>query len=139
VSSVFGGWTGDVCINQLTGNCVFTMDSAKTVLASFDLQHKFKIYGRGLYSASDNENLQYIYNQSLNGETIMAISGISSAYDFLGGYSAMNADKGSNTNIIVGGYDSDYTTSSGFTTLEGRVNLKAGKVVFKNIKIKPKP
>jgi hypothetical protein len=129
--SVFTGWNGDVCNGQSSGNCVFTMGSAVNVTANFAQQHKFKIAGRGVY----DDILQDIYSQALNGETIMAMSGVAPAYDTTS-YLFMHAD--SNVSLtLVGGYDSEYAASSGFTTLQGRVNVKAGKVVFKNIKIKP--
>lgn len=129
-SSQFTGWTGTVCNNQTSGNCVFTMNSDVNVTASFDQQHKFKISGRGIY----DDILQNIYNQALSGETIMAMSGVAPSYDV---NLFLNMVAGSAINVtIAGGYDVDYQTSSGYTTLQGTVKVKAGKVVFKNIKIK---
>lgn len=128
--SVFTGWAGDVCNNQSTADCTFVMNGNVNVTANFDKQHLFKIAGRGVY----DDILQNIYNQALAGETIMAMSGVAPAYD-TGLFLNMTAGTG-NSVTVVGGYDADYQTATGVTTLQGRVNLKAGKVVFKNIKIK---
>ena len=129
-SSLFTGWTGNVCDKQASGNCVFTMNSAVNVTANFDSQHKFKISGRGIY----DDILQNIYNQALTGETIMAMTGTAPSYDV---NLFLNMVAGSTINVnIVGGYDVDYQVSNGITTLLGTVKVKAGKVTFKNIKIK---
>lgn len=128
--SIFKGWTGDVCNNQPSGNCVFTLTKAINVAANFEAQHKFKIATRAIY----DDILQDIYSQALAGETIMAMSGVAPAFD-ANAFADMTANNNINVTVI-GGYDSEYVTSSGFTTIQGRVNLKAGKVVFTNIKIK---
>lgn len=127
--SIFKGWSGDVCNNQPSGNCVFTLDKAVSVTAKFEAQHKFKIASRAIYA----DILQDIYAQALAGDTIMAMSG--SAPAFGGGYNSMTANSNVTVNVI-GGYDSDYASSTGYTTMQGRVNIKSGKVVFKNIKVK---
>jgi hypothetical protein len=129
-TSIFKGWSGDVCNNQPSGNCQFTLTKAINVVANFETQHKFKIPGRAVY----DDILQDIYSQALPGETIMGMSGDAPAFN-VSVLSSMTANNNVNLSI-VGGYDPDYAISSGFTTLQGRVNLKAGKVVFKNIKIK---
>jgi hypothetical protein len=131
----FAGWTGDVCNNQLTGNCVFTMNSNVNVIAAFNQQFNFMIAGSGTTTGDHgNDNLQAIYDLAKDGDTIMATTGISPVTSV--SFPAMTA--GAATNIkIIGGYDSEYKAVSSFTTLQGRINLKAGKVAFKNIKIKP--
>lgn len=130
-NSTFAGWTGDVCNNQPSGNCVFTMGSAVNVTATFNLQHRFKIAGRAIY----DDILQNIYNQAVDGETILAMGGVSQAYD-ANQYLSMTANN-STTITIIGGYDSEYKTMSGVTSIQGRVNLGGGKVIFNNIKIIP--
>lgn len=127
--SIFKGWTGDVCNNQPSGNCVFTLTKATNVTAVFEPQHKFKIPSRAIY----DDILQNIYSQSLSGETIFAMAGEAPAFDV--GYASMSADANLSINII-GGFDSEYTASAGYTTVQGRVNITSGKVVFTNIKIK---
>ncbi len=128
--SIFKGWTGDACNNQPSGNCVFNLTKQINVVANFEAQHKFKIASRAIY----DDILQDIYSQALTGETIMAMSGVAPAYD-VNAFAEMSANNNINVTII-GGYDSEYVSSSGFTTVQGRVNLKSGKVVFQNIKIK---
>lgn len=129
--SIFKGWSGDVCNGQPSGNCVFTLSKAVNVTANFEAQHKFKIASRAIY----DDILQDIYSQALTGETIMAMSGVAPSFD-VNAFASMTA----NNNIsvtVIGGYDSEYIASSGYTTVQGRVNIGAGKVIFNNIKIKP--
>jgi hypothetical protein len=135
VSSFLSSWTGGVCNNSTLADCGFTMASNVTVRANFDKQFKFKIDPSGIYSGrNENDTLQFIYNQATDGDTIMAMSGVSPAYD-VATYLAMTA--ANNIKVtIAGGYDAEYSSASGFTTLTGRINVRAGKVVFKNIKIK---
>jgi hypothetical protein len=131
-NSVFTGWAGSVCDKQPSGDCVFTMtNSPVNVAANFDLQHKFKIAGSSIY----NDTLQDIYGQSQNGDTIMAMSGVSPAF-VVGQAISMFANNSTNV-TIVGGYDSEYKASSGFTSIQGQVSIQTGKVIFNNIKIVP--
>ncbi len=128
--STFTGWTGNVCNNQPSGNCVFTMTAAVNVTANFDMQHKFKIKERSIY----DDIFQNIYGQASTGETIMVVSGTAPAFDdtlFLN----MTATKGSEITVI-GGYDSNFNAATTTTTLVGAVKITSGKIIFKNIKIK---
>jgi hypothetical protein len=132
VNSSFTGWSGSVCNNQSSGDCVFTMGTTPvSVVANFDLLHIFKIAGSTIVA----DTLQEIYSQAQTGDTIMARSGIAPAY-ILGQAISMFANN-STTVKISGGYDPEFKAASGYTLIQGKVTLQNGKVIFNNIKIVP--
>jgi len=131
LTSVFDGWTGDCAAAGLNESCVITMDSVKSVTANFDAQWPFLVDGwlyRTLHDAYQSTE------PSLN--VIEAMTGTWPAKDFTD-YIA-TADRPI-TVTIKGGYDSEFTGQlAGKTTvITGRVNVKSGKVIMNNIKIKP--
>ena len=123
-NSIFSGWSGTACQTQ-SGDCVVTIDQAKTVNAVFSYQHLFKVEG-GAY----RDNLQSAYDIAPNGVKVMAMSGTVPATAL-----ALSAEQ-AKVVTLIGGYDAGYTASSTNTVVQGKVSIVAGKVVMKNIKIK---
>lgn len=118
VDSVFAGWSG-ACGG--TGNCSVTMDSDKSVTATFNTAPIVKIGG------ASYANLQGAYNGAFAGDVIQA-----RAVDFTENLTF-------NRNVAVtlkGGYDSNYTANSGYTVLHGILAVSDGTVAVENLTIR---
>lgn len=129
LKSVFTGWTG-ACAGAGTNEiCQITMDAAKSVTASFSLQRPFFVDG---YYADTLQDAHNTANGS--GSIIEAMAGTWPASTL----NLMTADRPI-TVTIKGGYDSGFIDppSAGTTVITGRINLKAGKTIMNNIRIKP--
>ncbi|MBL0225105.1 MAG: hypothetical protein IPQ16_05860 [Geobacteraceae bacterium] len=108
-SSGFSGW-GNACSG--TGDCAFSMSSDKGISADFTSSPMVKNQRTGVaYSL-----LQTAYTEALHGDTIMALTTLPAA-DL-----TLNETK---SLTIVGGYDADYTSCLGLTTVFGPVTVKA--------------
>lgn len=129
--TVFDGWSGACAAFGTNETCQVTMDAAKSVTASFIAQWPFHVDGWLL------ETLQDSYQTAEgSGSVIEVMTGIWPAKDFTD-YTA-TADRPI-TVTIKGGYDSEFNGQMpGKTTvITGRFNVKSGKVIMNNIKIKP--
>lgn len=120
--SVFKGWSG-ACTN-LSGNCLVKMDAAKTVTATFELQHMFKVDGYYF------DTLQDAYDAAPDDVKIMSLSGTVPVAAI-----ALSAENGI-TVTVEGGYDVGYVNTTLETVIQGPVNISAGKVIFNKIKIR---
>jgi uncharacterized repeat protein (TIGR02543 family) len=124
--SVFSGWTGDCFTTSET--CLITMDGAKSVTAIFEAQKAFRVDGAYF------DNLQDAYQAAKDGSVIRVLAGTwpstTSATEY------MTAWQGK-TVTIEGGYEATFTTNtSGSSTVVGRANLTAGKVIMKQFRLK---
>ncbi|MGE0918344.1 C10 family peptidase [Trichlorobacter lovleyi] len=116
--STFVGW-GNACSG--TGVCSLTMDSAKTVSATFSLAPKAKIGSNGYGSFAD------AYAAANSNDIIMLLEDILP-------FSTV-VDKAL---ILQGGYKADFSrSSSGFTGLGGVLNIGMGSVVVDRVIILP--
>jgi hypothetical protein len=108
------------------------MDSAKSVTATFNTVVVIKPFNvNGQYF----DNLQAAYDAASNGAVIKVMSGAQLANSA----GAFTADRAI-TVTLKGGYDSQFATeppASGNTIITGgRINVKAGKVLMNNIRVK---
>jgi len=119
--SIFTGWSG-ACANT-SGNCSFTMDSAKNVTATFTAAPKVKV------GAKEFSSLQAAYNDAatLNNAVIKLLEGAV----------AENVIFGRNINVILeGGYDATYAKRIAKTTIIGRMQLRVGTVRMNKVNVK---
>ena len=102
------------------------MNADKPISATFTAHKGFRVK-----NGTEYETLQIAYNSAPdNGEVHAMIFGMVTPLSV-----ALNADI-SKTVTISGGYDASYTLTSGMTDILGRVNIKNGKVIFKQIRVK---
>jgi len=118
VNSTFSGWTGDCIISSSI--CSTTMDSAKSVIASFNIASKAMIGSTGYTSFTD------AYLEASDSPTIIKMLG-----DVLPIISVISKPL-----VLKGGYLPDYSRStSGYTTLLGSLTIRSGSVVADRIVI----
>ena len=128
--SAFAVWTGDCFTTNHT--CELSMDGPKSVTASFIRPLAFRVDGAYF------DNLQDAYDAaaaSTNpGTVIKVLAGTWPSTFKTTEY--MTAWQGK-TVIIEGGYDATFTSNAGrSSTVTGRANLSAGKVIMKQFKLK---
>jgi hypothetical protein len=124
--SVFDGWTGD-CFTT-SDVCMITMDKVMSVNALFKGQLAFRVDG------AYYDNLQDAYSKAHDGSVIKVLEGIWPSTTLSTEY--MTAWQGKSV-TIEGGYDATFTTNTGkSSTVIGRANLTAGKVVMKQFRLK---
>lgn len=120
-NSLFTGWNPECGI---TGNCVLSMDAAKSVSVTFDRLQWAKndkqvpsFYGllKNAYSAAGSGDIIKLQNRTFFEELLL--------------------DNGRDV-TIDGGYDPDYQNNGGYTILQGSMAISQGKVVVRNIKIR---
>jgi len=124
--SVFVMWTGDCFTTSDT--CLISMDGAKSVTASFVAKQAFRVDGAYF------DNLQDAYREAKHGSVIQVLAGIwpstTHATEYMTAWQAK-------TVTIEGGYDPTFTSNAGgSSTVVGRTNLNAGKVIMKQFKLK---
>jgi len=120
--SIFAGWSG----NAPAG--VVTMDSDKSVTATFDAINKAKLLQAGTHQAS----IQDAYDAAISGDTILA-----QAYFFQEPQGVTLGSLSPKTITIKGGYaDNAYVAVSGVTTVRGPVKIQSGKLIVERLKIK---
>ena len=124
--SVFEGWTGDCFTTADT--CLISMDAAKSVTAFFSTRLAFRVDGAYF------DNLQDAYNAAKDGSVIKALAGTwpstSNPTEYMTSWQPKSV-------TIEGGYDPTFTNNAGgSTTVTGRANLNAGKVVMKQFKVR---
>lgn len=118
VYSIFSGWSAGPCAG--TGDCTFDITTDTSVTATFDkdtahsvrIDQTFPVYFTSIASA---------YLAAFTGETVMVWG--TDFTEILG----LNLDKAI---TIKGGYDSTYSTNSGFTILHGVLTIGIGSVVI---------
>ena len=125
--SVFDAWTGDCFTTSDT--CLVTMDAAKSVTANFSARLAFHVDG------AYYDNLQEAYDKAQNNSVIKVLAGTwpstTSSTEF------MTAWQLGKTVYIEGGYEATFTSNvGGSSTVVGRTNLSAGKVVMKQFRLK---
>jgi hypothetical protein len=121
--TIFSAWSGS-CNGR---NCQVTMNSNRDVTATFVEQKPYKAGGT-LYDV-----LQDAYIDASAGD-VYALIGTAPALP--GGTTVALSANVAKTVTFIGGYPTDYSVSGGYTTIQGRLNVKAGKVIIRNIKIK---
>jgi hypothetical protein len=121
-NSIFVGWNPE-CGN--TGTCVLTMDTPKSVTASFD---------RLQWAKNENKTPPFYgllinaYKDASNGDTIKAQSYIFGE--------ELKFDNSINV-IFDGGYDASYQTiTPGYATVQGTMKISKGKVSVRRVKVK---
>jgi hypothetical protein len=124
--SVFDGWTGD-CFTT-SDVCMITMDKVMSVNAFFKGQLAFRVDG------AYYDNLQDAYSKAHDGSVIKVLEGTWPSTTQSTEY--MTAWQGKSV-TIEGGYEATFTTNAGkSSTVIGRANLTAGKVVMKQFRLK---
>lgn len=124
--SVFEGWTGDCFTTQET--CQVSMDAAKSVTAFFSSKSAFRVDGAYF------DNLQDAYREAKDGSVIQVLAGTwpstTHPTEYMTAWQAKSV-------VIEGGYDLTFTNNvGGSSTIVGRTNLSAGKVVMKQVKVR---
>ena len=129
--SAFAVWAGDCFTTNHT--CELLMDGPKSVTASFIKPLAFRVDGAYF------DNLQDAYDAAAartapDTAVIKVLAGTWPST--LKATEYMTAWQGK-TVIIEGGYDSTFTSNAGgSSTVTGRANLTAGKVIMKQFKVK---
>ncbi len=119
-SSTFAGWSGACTIGS--GNCVVTMDAAKSATATFNVPDNVRIGGIAYGSLAAAYNAATA-GSDIKGKTMTFIE------DLLLG-------RGISFRLL-GGYDGTFTNQTGYTTIDGTVTLKgAGTVTVDRVIIK---
>ncbi len=120
--SIFSGWTG-ACGS--TANCTVLMDSDKSITATFnnDIVHMCRIEDSSTYYST----LQDSYNGVPASGTIKVWG-----TDFTENLKA-NINK---LVLVEGGYNSSYTSNTGYTTLDGVLTISLGTLVIENLVIR---
>lgn len=129
-TSVFTKWTGDCAAFADSDVCQITMNSTKNVTANFEAEWPFLVDDTWFLTT-----LQDAYDTALgNGSKIQAMTGVWPASII----NLMLADRSIST-TVEGGYDSSFADPAPLTAtvIKGRVNLRSGKTIMKNIKIRP--
>jgi hypothetical protein len=117
VSSLFGGWSGGGCSG--TGSCTVTMGGDITVNAMFNLKPARIAGSTPAYFTT----LKGAHDGAGSGNTIEA-----KGTDFPESLTV------SKPLTLIGGYDSSYTTNSGFTTVNG-LTIGGGSLTVENLQI----
>jgi hypothetical protein len=104
------------------------MDAAKSVTASFAAKPAFRVDGAYF------DNLQDAYREAKDGSVIQVLAGTwpstTHATEYMTAWQAK-------TVTIEGGYDPTFTSNAGgSSTVVGRTNLSAGKVIMKQLMLK---
>jgi hypothetical protein len=121
--SVFPGWQGS-CSNP-SGDCNVTMDSGRSVLATFNVDPAFAVWidpGTNYYnkiSTAYQSSGSTAYIKSCNIEIIDDLS--------------FDQKK---TIRLSGGYKADFLTRSGYTVIEGKMTISSGVVTVENLVIR---
>jgi hypothetical protein len=120
--SHFGSWSGN-CDSTSGANCSVTMNVNKNITASFITNQPVRIQGGGYYPS-----LQAAYNAGASSCTILSQAVDLSSNDF-----TLNNGK---TVVLYGGYNSNYNSSSGYSTLRGVLTVGTGSLTVEELAIK---
>lgn len=121
--SLFSGWSGS-CSG--TGGCAVNIDSDKSVAAAFtnNITNSIVINGTTTYYSS----LQAAYNGSPSGSALK-VWGTEYTEN-------LNANISNKSITIQGGYNSNYSAISGYTTLHGILVISQGSLTISNLIIR---
>jgi hypothetical protein len=111
--------------NSLADTATVTLNTNRTVSTTFNPVYKVKLLPSGTPFAS----IQDAYNAATSAGTIQAQD-----YSFLEGLLIANSNLTEIT--LIGGMDSTYTTSPGYSTIQS-LFIRNGKINVRNINIKP--
>ena len=119
--SEFTGWSGEGCSG--TGNCIVTVDAAKTVTATIDAcSNTVKIVG----NPASYSSIQAAYNAASSGATIQSLAvSFSESPTF-------NRDI---SITIEGGYNCDYSEVIGSTAIVGDMTVSNGTVTIGGVEL----
>ena len=120
LGSTFSGWSG-ACGGS---SCSFTMDGDKSATATFILQQNLKIGSDNYYGT-----LQSAFNGVANSETIM------SRNMTLPDNGTVTYNRSGVAAKLKGGYDSGFSSQTGYTYLDGTLVLKQGRLVIERLAI----
>jgi len=120
-NALFSGWSG-ACTNT-SGNCTLTMDSAKTVTATFTAAPKVKV------GAKEFSSIQAANNDAatLNNAVIKLLEGTLTENVIFDRSISIN---------LGGGYNAAYESVSTETIIRGKMQLRAGTVRVKNVTVR---
>jgi hypothetical protein len=134
-TSVFTSWTGDCAAFADSDVCQINMDTSKNVTANFEEEWPFLVDDTWFLTT-----LQDAYDTAAgSGSKIQAMTNNATHPTWpASAINLMLADR-TITTTIEGGYDSSFADPAPLaaTVIKGRVNLKSGKTIMKNIKIRP--
>jgi len=122
--SLFTGWTGD-CSGS-AADCSLTMDDDKHVTSIFDKDDEHQVRLDGV-TQTHYPSILAAYQAANSGDTIRAW-GTEFSEDF-----TFNLGK---SVILKGGYNSDYSNSSGYTLLNGIFSIQSGLLTVENLVIR---
>lgn len=124
---IFSGWNGGGCSGS--DPCTITLTGNISVTATFDRDAEHAVYipgatpGTGTYYAT----LQAAYDGAESGAAVSAW-----ATTYLESLICGQAK----SVILKGGYDQSYTSQTGYTTLDGVLNIRQGRVTAERLKVK---
>ncbi len=124
---IFSGWSGGGCSGS--DPCTITLTGNTSVTATFDRDAEHAVYipgatpGTGTYYAT----LQAAYDGAESGAAVSAW-----ATTYLESLTCGQAK----SVILKGGYDQSYTSQTGYTTLDGVLNIRQGRVTAERLKVK---
>ena len=126
IYSVLTGWSS--CAG--TGDCTVAMSTDKSVTATFSLASLIK----NLRTSLANNILQDAYNDVTmqTGDTLMLRINPNM---LTGGLDMTRLDISKLT--IKGGYDAGFNTNAGNTAMQGRLNVRNGKLIVEHLVIRP--
>ncbi|HBG05184.1 MAG TPA: hypothetical protein DDY22_06420 [Geobacter sp.] len=117
--SRFEGWSG-ACTGFSV--CQFTLSAPQTIVATFEVLPYVKIYGLPQYYGI----IQPAYDAATQNAIIMAV-GVPLSGDLL-------LDDAKDV-VLQGGYEPTFDTQSGYTTLEGTLTIRQGKLIADGVKL----
>ncbi len=124
---IFSGWSGGGC----TGSdpCTMTLTGNTSVTATFDRDAEHAVYVPGAVPGSGTyyTTLQAAYDGA---ESDAAVSAWATTY-----LESLICGQAKSV-ILKGGYDQSYTSRIGYTTLDGVLNIRLGKVTAERLKVK---
>lgn len=118
-SSTFTGWDVPGCT---TATCILVMDTDKSVMATFSLAPRSKI---AIDAPTGYDTLIDAYNNASS--SIFSMNS-----EFTGDWTL----DGSKDIFLIGGYQADYNSRTGFTTQIGKLTIKGGSLRVDGFKIR---
>ncbi len=115
--SIFRGWSGDTGCSE----GIVTMDDEKSCTATFEACANLP--ARIMEASEYYSTLQGAYDESFDGYTIQNQTTVFTE--------ALNIDKNKSV-ALESGYDCDYTTNTGITTLLGDITISNGTLIIQS-------
>jgi YVTN family beta-propeller protein/YD repeat-containing protein len=119
--SIFSLWSACAAL----GNCTVTMDTDKTVTATFNYVMPVKVVSTGQG-----------YNLIQNAFTALTAAGTIMAREHTFTEASLILNKPGLSVLLKGGYDTGYAGNSGYTTLKGRLTIQSGALTVERLVIK---